>query len=263
MNRVSTGLRTFDSELGGGIPSGGVVVIRAPPAAPIELLLGSFTLAEDVDGTYVTTLRSPTRVRRALAACAGARSGSGDVDDVSIVDVRAPLRESPVLVSTIAEGIGLDLDLDSDDDESSTSDDELGEEGGEASLAHAPDGGSRSPPDAVDEGVSTPVWVFDSLSDVLEADADWREFTSALAEKMESIGGVAYVFLRLAEDESPTRAEASVLDIASAVFEYRVDRREDTSHSLSVIRFIGGEPPSRRIPLEVSERLDVNPDRHM
>lgn len=264
LNRVSTGLRAFDSELGGGIPTGGVVVIRAPPDAPLELLLGSFTLAEEANATYVTTLRSPTRVRRTLAACAGVRGGSGDVDKVSIVDARSRLRETSVSASTFAADIGLNLGLDTGATESTGTEDERDDEEAEASPRHAPDDEDEpTATDAVDEGSVTPVWVFDSLTDILEKDVDWRAFVSVLAEKMESIGGVAYVNLRLPEDETPTRAEACVLDMASAVFEYRIDRRDETAHSLSVIRFLGGEPPSRRIPLEVSERLNVNPDRHM
>ena len=265
--RLSTGLRSFDSELDGGIPPGSVVVVQAPPAAPAELLFGAFALAPDVDATYVTTLHSSARVRRTLNICTSDQSDTGPPDQVSIIDARSSLEEGSA--SAFASSIGLDLDLSPNaacEQADRVEGDEEREPEMAASRPQTPDGGNNTTSHddtlgPVDE--STSIWVFDSATDVLEQISDWQEFIMALSAKIEDNGGIAYLHLRIPFGRSPTRAEAIALDIANIVFEYQLERGDETTHGLSVLRFLGAAPPKRRIPLEVTDCIDVNPNRRM
>ena len=266
-DRLSTGLRSFDSELDGGIPHGSVVVVQAPPAAPAELLFGAFALTPDVDATYVTTLHSPSRVRRTLNICTANQSDTVTPEQVSIIDARPRLEETSASAFASTIGFGLDLSPKAAHEQADTVE---GEEDIETEMAstrpQAPDGGNNSIgyEDAmvpVDDPTS--IWVFDSATDVLEQISDWREFIMALSAKIEDTGGIAYLHLRIPCGRSPTRAEAIVLDMANIVFEYQLERGDDTTHALSVLRFLGAAPPKRRIPFEVTDCLDVNPNRRM
>lgn len=265
--RLSTGLRSFDSELDGGIPSGSVVVVQVPPAAPAELLFGAFAVAPDVDATYVTTLHSPGRVRRTLNICTTKKSDTGTPDQVSIIDARASLKEGSA--SAFASTIGLDLGLSPNaarEQADTVEGKEEIETETESSRPQSPDGGNNTTSHdntlaPVDE--STSIWVFDSATDVLEQISDWREFLMALSTTIEDNGGIAYLHLRMSSGRSPTQAEAIALDIANIVFEYQLERGDETTHGLSVLRFLGAAPPKRRIPLEVTDCLDVNPNRRM
>jgi len=319
MPRVSTGLNEFDVELGGGIPPGSVVVIRAPPAAPVELLLGVLAMAQADRAKYLTTMRLPPRVRRTLEAVSGTGRTGDDASAVSVFDIRPPIES----VSEILDVLGMDrLDDESDsalvglsdreasewqwDSESpsesnsstpasatSSVSSPMGTQGGsrddDVEYLGDSNGESTEPPDGLvtdrgtpsgtssvrsstetqdlagasvaSDGGSRPVWVVDSMSTLLESVEEWPQLLWRLEAAAAEEGGVVYLSLRMPDDRPPSAAESEVLDMASAVFEYEIERGSSLNHSLLVTRFLGGTPPERRIGLEVSDRIGVNPNR--
>lgn len=85
-DRLETGVVALDRKLGGGLPTGRVVVLTAPPASQSELLLSR--LATGRRTTYLTGERRAAAVRRSLDA------NGVDIDDATIYDVG---HETPAL----------------------------------------------------------------------------------------------------------------------------------------------------------------------
>jgi len=319
MPRVSTGLNEFDVELGGGIPAGSVVVVRAPPAAPVELLLGVLAMAQADRAKYLTTMRLPPRVQRTLEAVSGSGRLGEDASAVSIFDVRPPLEgvneiidlldlgdmdneseRTPAEITDMetsewmwdSESVTESIDSPSDSaspggssptgTHSESREDEVEYLGGSTNPSNemadglVTDRGTTSPSSSTgdstersalvrssvaSDGGSRPVWVIDSMSSLLDTVEDWPQLLWRLEAAAAEEGGVVYLSLRMPADRTPTAAESQVLDMASTVFEYEIERGTSLSHSLLVTRFLGGNPPERRIGLEVSDRIGVNPNR--
>ena len=98
---LSTGVGALDRKLGGGIPAGSVVAVRAKPASQSEQLL--YALAAQRETVYLTTQRTVSSVRQAIEATDAALTGVHvyAVDAAApIADVREYLRrfEKPVTV---------------------------------------------------------------------------------------------------------------------------------------------------------------------
>lgn len=60
-SRLTTGIRSLDKELGGGLPPGSLVVFTTPPDAQSELLLHA--LARERETLYLTTVRPEEEIR--------------------------------------------------------------------------------------------------------------------------------------------------------------------------------------------------------
>lgn len=60
----STGIRSLDREIGGGVPPGSIILFTAPPASQSEQFLYKF--ANPRDTLYSTTIRSKAAVRDAM-----------------------------------------------------------------------------------------------------------------------------------------------------------------------------------------------------
>ena len=60
MQRLPTGIPVLDRELGGGLPAGSVVVLKADPASQSELFLNTFTHVRET--VYLTSVRSAAAV---------------------------------------------------------------------------------------------------------------------------------------------------------------------------------------------------------
>ena len=103
--RLPTGISVLDRELGGGIPAGSIVLLKADPASQSELFLYELTA---VRGTlYLTTVRSDQAVEDAISA-AKTRTGTPSVRDVG---GDAPLDRANRLMGTLPEESTLVVDV--------------------------------------------------------------------------------------------------------------------------------------------------------
>jgi KaiC/GvpD/RAD55 family RecA-like ATPase len=102
--RLSTGIDVLDRKLDGGIPTGSVVALSAPPASQAELLLYEFTSARPT--LYLSTDRDETAVTESLERATGP-TGSPDVRHVP---GDAPLDRSQRLFRRLPEDSNLVVD---------------------------------------------------------------------------------------------------------------------------------------------------------
>jgi KaiC/GvpD/RAD55 family RecA-like ATPase len=103
--RLPTGITVLDRRLGGGIPSGSIVLLSATPASQSELFLYELSAAR---GTlYLTSVRSPEAVQDAIDRTP-ARVGTPTVRNVGS---DAPLDNANRLVSALPEGANLIVDV--------------------------------------------------------------------------------------------------------------------------------------------------------
>ncbi|MFA9518091.1 RAD55 family ATPase [Halopenitus sp. H-Gu1] len=106
MDRLPTGISVLDRELGGGIPSGSIVVLTAQPASQAELFLYELTAAR---GTlYLTTIRSEEAVRDGLDRTT-TRIGSPTIRDIG-GDTALDLDHANDLIGTLPEEANLIID---------------------------------------------------------------------------------------------------------------------------------------------------------
>ncbi len=104
-NRLPTGISVLDCQLGGGIPSGSIVLLSATPASQSELFLYELTAAR---GTlYLTTVRSSTAVQDALDRST-TRIGRPTIRDIG---GDAPLDHANRLIGALPEGANLIIDV--------------------------------------------------------------------------------------------------------------------------------------------------------
>lgn len=102
--QLATGVDAVDAALGGGIPTGSVVVVEADPASQSELLLYSATATR---GTlYLSTERSDESVRQAIA------DSVVEVGSPTVRQVTGPerLEEAGDLIGELPEGATLIVD---------------------------------------------------------------------------------------------------------------------------------------------------------
>ncbi|NHN58847.1 transcriptional regulator [Halorussus rarus] len=102
--RLSTGIDVLDRKLDGGLPTGSIVALSAPPASQAELLLYEFTSARQT--LYLSTDRDESAVSEALERAPG-RTGS---PDVRRVEGDAPLDHSQRLFRRLPEDSNLVVD---------------------------------------------------------------------------------------------------------------------------------------------------------
>ncbi|WP_435178151.1 RAD55 family ATPase [Halorussus sp. AFM4] len=102
--RLSTGIDVLDRKLDGGLPTGSIVALSAPPASQAELLLYEFTSARQT--LYLSTDRDESAVSEALQRAPG-RTGS---PDVRRVEGDAPLDHSQRLFRRLPEDSNLVVD---------------------------------------------------------------------------------------------------------------------------------------------------------
>lgn len=76
--RLSTGINLLDKGLGGGIPTGGLVAVSAPPRAQSEPLL--YALAARNPARYLSTLRPSEEVEESIAP----RVESWEANDIEV-----------------------------------------------------------------------------------------------------------------------------------------------------------------------------------
>jgi len=104
MARLPTGITVLDRRLGGGLPGGSIVLLKAEPSSQSELFLYELTNAR---GTlYITTMRSDQAVRDAFDRTT-VDTGSPTIRDVGAED---PLDETNRLVSTLPDAANLIVD---------------------------------------------------------------------------------------------------------------------------------------------------------
>lgn len=104
-DRLPTGITVLDRQLGGGIPEGSIVFLKAPPASQSELFIYELTAAR---GTlYLTSVRSATAVDDAVERVQG-RVGNPTVRDIG---GDAPLDRAHDLVRDLPERANLILDI--------------------------------------------------------------------------------------------------------------------------------------------------------
>jgi KaiC/GvpD/RAD55 family RecA-like ATPase len=102
--RVSTGVDVLDRKLDGGIPTGSMVALSAPPASQAELLLYEFTSARRT--LYLTADRDEAAVVEALENV----PGLAGTPDVRRVAGDAPLDHSRRLFRRLPEDANLVVD---------------------------------------------------------------------------------------------------------------------------------------------------------
>ena len=102
--RLRTGISALDRELGGGIPSGSIVALTAPPASQAELFL--YELIGERGTLYLTLDRTSDAVSNSIEATQIATS------DPTIRDVTgdAPLDNASRLVAALPESSNLIID---------------------------------------------------------------------------------------------------------------------------------------------------------
>lgn len=104
MTRLTTGLPALDRQLDGGIPSGSIVLLSAPPASQSELFLYSFTA--DRRTLYLSAIRSSEAVADGLAR-ANVRAGDPEIRELG---GDTPLDRANKLVGTLPEESTLIVD---------------------------------------------------------------------------------------------------------------------------------------------------------
>lgn len=104
MDRLPTGISVLDREIGGGLPAGSIVVLKADPASQSELFLNRFTAERDT--LYLTTVRSAEAVRDGFGRTSAA---TGD-PTIRAVGGDAALDDANALVSTLPEDANLIVD---------------------------------------------------------------------------------------------------------------------------------------------------------
>jgi KaiC/GvpD/RAD55 family RecA-like ATPase len=102
--RLRTGISALDRELGGGIPSGSIVALTAPPASQAELFL--YELTGERGTLYLTLDRTSDAVSSSIEA-APTPTGDPTVRDVS---GDAPLDNASRLVTALPESSNLIVD---------------------------------------------------------------------------------------------------------------------------------------------------------
>lgn len=102
--RLSTGIDVLDRKLDGGLPTGSVVALSAPPASQAELLLYEFAAARQT--LYLSTDRDEAAVTETLERAPG-HTGS---PDVRRVPGDAPLDHSQRLFRRLPEDSNLVVD---------------------------------------------------------------------------------------------------------------------------------------------------------
>lgn len=102
--RLSTGIDVLDRKLDGGLPTGSVVALSAPPASQAELLLYEFAAARQT--LYLSTDRDEAAVTETLERAPG-HTGS---PDVRRVPGDAPLDNSQRLFRRLPEDSNLVVD---------------------------------------------------------------------------------------------------------------------------------------------------------
>jgi KaiC/GvpD/RAD55 family RecA-like ATPase len=103
--RLPTGITVLDRRLGGGIPSGSIVLLSATPASQSELFL--YELSATRGTLYLTSVRSPEAVQDAIDRTP-ARVGQPTVRNVGS---DAPLDNANRLVRSLPEGTNLIVDV--------------------------------------------------------------------------------------------------------------------------------------------------------
>jgi len=104
MERLATGIPVLDRELGGGLPTGSVVVLKADPSSQSELFLNTFTHVRET--LYLTTVRTADAVADALSTSA---VPTGD-PRIEAIDGTEPIQDSLDRVSTLPDGGTLIVD---------------------------------------------------------------------------------------------------------------------------------------------------------
>ncbi|MFC6724981.1 RAD55 family ATPase [Halobium palmae] len=103
--RLPTGITVLDRQLGGGIPSGSIVLLSATPASQSELFLYELSAAR---GTlYLTSVRSVEAVHDAIERTPS-RVGKPTVRDIGS---DAPLDHANRLIRALPEGANLIIDV--------------------------------------------------------------------------------------------------------------------------------------------------------
>lgn len=103
--RLPTGITVLDRQLGGGIPSGSIVLLSATPASQSELFLYELSAAR---GTlYLTSIRSVEAVQDAIERTT-ARVGKPTIRDIGS---DAPLDHANRLIRALPEGANLIIDV--------------------------------------------------------------------------------------------------------------------------------------------------------
>ncbi|ESS03197.1 MAG: RecA-superfamily ATPase [uncultured archaeon A07HR67] len=104
MQRLPTGIPVLDRELGGGLPAGSVVVLKADPASQSELFLNTFTHVRET--VYLTSVRSAAAVVDGIDDSA-VETGDPVVEGVYHED---PIEETRDNLGALSDGGTLILD---------------------------------------------------------------------------------------------------------------------------------------------------------
>lgn len=102
--RLSTGIDVLDRKLDGGLPSGSLVALSAPPASQAELLLYEFSSARQT--LYLTTDRDEVAVRAGFERA----PGRTETPDVRRVPSDTPLDQCQRLFRRLPEKSNLVVD---------------------------------------------------------------------------------------------------------------------------------------------------------
>lgn len=229
--RISSGLQVLDQRLSGGFPAGSMVSLFGPPTAPSELYCHQLALAHAEGGK--PSLTNSVDVQR----------------DVLYVATDTPTRRA------------------APDNDAITYYD---------TLSDVLDVLPEKPEDAPGESDTVPVVVVDRFSDILFEDrggdndhqtadesAEWFNALQDLSEHVAAGDTLALVHLHIPDDRAYSRTESRVFSMADAVLNYQSPLREDRADSLAIPKIRGASPPEDRIPLEVSDTLEINPDRQL
>lgn len=95
--RIPTGVSALDRNLGGGIPTGSLLTLIAPPKSQAEVFL--YTLSARRDTFYITTERSRGAVRNAF----GRVPDAPEIPQIEAVDADDPLDNAADLIKQIPE----------------------------------------------------------------------------------------------------------------------------------------------------------------
>lgn len=299
--RVPTGLPALDQEVGGGLPAGSLVAVRAPPSAPVELLLARFVTPDAIArGLYATTVTSVETIADQLASVADT-DPKEPPEHVQLIDARKNPTEATMQALTLSSG-----SRGGDAPPTATSPTPDG-----YSLGHAdnptrtgtstpsnhspchedrpdtPTNSNREPAcsnsadiqavsdtpasDAVPvnditagraSDVGPVVRVIDSASDILLND-DVNQFLDQLASQTIKERGLSYLHLRIPRERPPTTDEGRLLHRVDVVMEYQITPDSDMNDRLAIPKLRRGTPPDRRLTLEVTDHIAINPDRRM
>lgn len=259
---LSTGLSNLDESLGGGLPTGTLLVLTAPVGASAELLCDTAARETPHPTAFITTSRPEWRLHELLDQHESA---------FDAVESSAPTRR---ILGVAPDDLGTELPP-APVNLNATSDNGIVDTPEQTETVPTEDGSSILTPTT--EGVfsdalrwiatqNTPLLVVDALSDAILAaeqgtspaadttEPGWTKALDWTYALTHATGGLAILLLESPVETPPSRGEQLVLRRADAVFNYI--RRGDTDR-LVVSKLRGYTATGEADGLPFTQKLDI------